>query len=88
MKPFELVGTDLADVIPLLPRSRRRLVLCLIQAEADLNGYAASECQPDGLSDGWESAREILHDALDRAVAPFVADVVGEKAEAVNEEEN
>lgn len=70
---------DLADVVPILPRAYRRLVLALIAAEAEM---VAGEREADiAQCESWRRARLIVTRAIDEALAPFKAEILDREEE-------
>lgn len=72
-----ICGPMLADVLPLLPRAHRRLILALHSVEAELaTGEAFAEI---GTVESWRVCREIVQEAIDATVRPFARDILGEE---------
>ncbi len=72
-----MFGPLLADVLPLLPRAHRRLILALHSVESEM---AAGEAFAEvGTVESWRVCRQIVQAAIDDAVRPFARDTLGEE---------
>lgn len=64
------MSPDICALLHLLPCAHRRLVLALIQAEAEMT--AGEACEEPCNAGPWRECRAILHRAIDAAIEPFV----------------